>query len=83
MIKCNQGRLQVEGTRPELIFDINQIIENLYNHHPEMMFCVMSTWADKMSTIDPNTLNKDLFVYYDAMQEDLIKYLKENREDGI
>lgn len=83
MIKCNQGNLQIEGTRPELIFDINQIIESMYNHHPEMMLSVMASWADKLIGVDIDTLNKDLIDYFDGVQADLIKFLKENREDGI
>lgn len=83
MIKCNQGKFQAEGTRHELIFDINQIIESLYKYHPEMMLCVTASWADKLTGIDLNNLDEGLLNHYDEMQEYLLKFLKENREDGI
>ena len=80
MIICEMGLCKVKGTPADVIFDFNQIIETLYQNHPEMTTCVLAHWADVASEkID--TLDKKSFTVWSETQDDLIKFLKEHEDE--
>ena len=77
MIICEKGICTAKGIPAEVLFDFNQIIETVYQSHPEMATCVLAHWADVASEkID--TLDKKSFTAWSEAQDDLIKFLKEH-----